>query len=1031
MEGAGRIDRIMFHPADSNVMYIASPGGGLWRTRDYAEHWVPLTDSLPVTGVADMAISHLNPELIYIATGDAFTNWSCPTGIYRSENEGMDWFPTSMSYSSSGSPRLIYRLHLNPQNDHSLFAGTSGGLFHSFNGGEDFDLLLNGFVRDMEWPYGDSSVFLVTVQETDSNIRIHRSTDGGLTFQSCFNQEGATCSRIEIASASGVVYAICVDLQGNLSSVNRSTDGGLAWVKKTGASPNICGWTCQGTDGYGAGTEILAAAVSPWNVNEVYVGSNFLWKTTDGGEHWKAISGWCGGSVPYVRPYHRALTFGPDKKIYTGSGGGLFRSENGGIIWDNISHDLNIMPVTGISVSGDPTVLVAGTLENGTLKLFGDQWQFIQDGDGMTPLVYDSSLFLIQTREAITHKLRILKTQDGGKTFTNITPKSGTGERMSPVVKNPLQGSLLSIAYGPFFQSSDMGATWTLTGSDVPDTITCLEQSRLNPDIFYSASASKIYRSANGGKSWDMMLDAGDDNPDRGVISALAVSKTDPNSLWIAFSGKQSSDKVLHSDDGGLNWTDISEGLLPESIHSLAFDESSESLLAGTESGVYLKTLFKPWVKYGSRLPKTRITSLAILPGKRQLFAGSLGRGVWQISLSHPDTVLVPGFSASSLFACGGSKITFRDESTGEIDSRIWDFGDGAEPLTGTGEGPHEVTWSSPGNKTITLVLNDTLIWMKKELIHVIDSIDIELIPHEICSTDSVMIMATGADQYTWMPEQGQMWIDSLGSARLFPGGIMKYIVHGKTGTCESVDTVVVKTLPDEPDRAFLLVEGNNGPYTNECATVSPNDPSVPTGSEVDGCNSQDGWCKRRSMNNTIWFSLVAPESGMVSIDAPGDFNNQIALFSRNPDDGSMDFIAANDDYHGESGNYAAALTGVSGLVPGETYWLMVDGGGTGETGEFYLVIQDKAITNIGELAMRLTVFPNPASSGIYIRGLTTSALYSVICPDGRVLQTGVLNAEPAQEPQLVETGNLPAGQYLLKLSSSDFTLHKIILITR
>ncbi len=62
--------------------------------------------------------------------------------------------------------------------------------------------------------------------------------------------------------------------------------------------------------------------------------------------------------------------------------------------------------------------------------------------------------------------------------------------------------------------------------------------------------------------------------------------------------------------------------------------------------------------------------------------------------------------------ACFGESFTFSDNSSfavGQITSREWFFGVGASPETATGPGPHEVTYSSPGEKTVALVLETNL----------------------------------------------------------------------------------------------------------------------------------------------------------------------------------------------------------------------------------------------------------------------------------------------------------------------------------
>ena len=56
--------------------------------------------------------------------------------------------------------------------------------------------------------------------------------------------------------------------------------------------------------------------------------------------------------------------------------------------------------------------------------------------------------------------------------------------------------------------------------------------------------------------------------------------------------------------------------------------------------------------------------------------------------------------------ACEGNVVTFHDQSTGSITSYQWDFGDDASPATAEGRGPHRVSYSTAGLKTIALTVD-------------------------------------------------------------------------------------------------------------------------------------------------------------------------------------------------------------------------------------------------------------------------------------------------------------------------------------
>ena len=69
--GIGRADRIAFHPSNPNIFYVGTPAGGLWKTTDGGNSWIPLTDNFPSMGISGIIVSHDNPNKVFILTGDA------------------------------------------------------------------------------------------------------------------------------------------------------------------------------------------------------------------------------------------------------------------------------------------------------------------------------------------------------------------------------------------------------------------------------------------------------------------------------------------------------------------------------------------------------------------------------------------------------------------------------------------------------------------------------------------------------------------------------------------------------------------------------------------------------------------------------------------------------------------------------------------------------------------------------------------------------------------------------------------------
>ena len=84
-----------------------------------------------------------------------------------------------------------------------------------------------------------------------------------------------------------------------------------------------------------------------------------------------------------------------------------------------------------------------------------------------------------------------------------------------------------------------------------------------------------------------------------------------------------------------------------------------------------------------------------------------LGTGAVNLEGINPfaENELSAGFAVSTIEVCEGDQVVFTDFSTGDIDSWLWDFGSGANPPNSTTRGPHMVTYSEGGTRTVSLTV--------------------------------------------------------------------------------------------------------------------------------------------------------------------------------------------------------------------------------------------------------------------------------------------------------------------------------------
>jgi hypothetical protein len=73
---AGRIQALAADSTDADRIYVATPGGGVWKTSDGGTTWTPLTDNQTTLHMGSIAIapgSDVNHRIFYVGTGGA--NW--------------------------------------------------------------------------------------------------------------------------------------------------------------------------------------------------------------------------------------------------------------------------------------------------------------------------------------------------------------------------------------------------------------------------------------------------------------------------------------------------------------------------------------------------------------------------------------------------------------------------------------------------------------------------------------------------------------------------------------------------------------------------------------------------------------------------------------------------------------------------------------------------------------------------------------------------------------------------------------------
>jgi uncharacterized protein (TIGR03437 family) len=116
------------------------------------------------------------------------------------------------------------------------------------------------------------------------------------------------------------------------------------------------------------------------------------------------------------------------------------------------------------------------------------------------------------------------------------------------------------------------------------------------------------------------------------VITSVMVDPRAPTRAYCTVSGFGSG-HVYRTQDGGITWADISGNLPDAPANSIVVDPQGP-LYVATDVGVFRSDDGgATWSSFNLGLPNSFVTALAIDTTSRTLFAGTYGRGIYQVSL--------------------------------------------------------------------------------------------------------------------------------------------------------------------------------------------------------------------------------------------------------------------------------------------------------------------------------------------------------------------------------------------------------------
>jgi photosystem II stability/assembly factor-like uncharacterized protein len=231
--GVGRITLVAFHPSNASTYLVGSPGGGVWRTSDNGSHWTCLTDQMPLLSISDIKYNPLNPNTIYICTGDKDGDDYWSIGVFKSTNGGDTWTSTGMVFGDS-TLNLCNSILINPLDTNTLILGTTLGIYISHDAGTSWTLTYGGYnFKQLLYHPTDTNVIYATSHYSDTQAaQVFRSADGGTTWSMVTSFSGTYRISLAVTPANvAIVEGVCSATDYGLKNIIRSTDTGNTFAQ--------------------------------------------------------------------------------------------------------------------------------------------------------------------------------------------------------------------------------------------------------------------------------------------------------------------------------------------------------------------------------------------------------------------------------------------------------------------------------------------------------------------------------------------------------------------------------------------------------------------------------------------------------------------------------------------------------------------------------------------------------------------------------------------------------------------------------
>jgi len=604
LENTLTIARIIIHPKNPDIVYVASPGHewtnnrerGVFKTTDGGKTWEKILYINEKTGATDIVMDPSDPNTLYAATWQRIRKkWNDPrnekgytgSGIYKTTDGGKTWRPIN-----KGLPEARYRGRIGID-----LCAAKPNVIYAFI--DNYEI-----VRES---YGE---------ESDAYGR----PKGGVI-------RGAT--------------------------VYRSDNSGETWTRVSEYNKYM--EDLSGTYGWVFGQ----IKVDPVNENKVYVMGLFLNISEDGGKTYRTLDG--------MHMDHHGLWIDPENTDYlvNVNDGGLAISYDGGKNWRTFYNNFPVVQFFNVSFDMDTPFHVYGSVQDhgsyrgvvdlskGRNFIHAAEWENAPGGEGSCHAIDPTDPNIVYSAGFYGH---ITRTNIETGESTNIYPQIKEGEPklrgqwLAPFIISPHNPRILYFGTQYLYRSLDRGDKWERISKDLTyndpkkigdipyQTIFSISESPLKFGLIYAGTDDgRAFVTKDSGVHWTEITKG---LPKGKWVAELVASKYDQATVYMAQNGKRDDEftpYIWKSTNYGKDWQDISSNIPAGPVNVIKEDPKNPNVLyVGTDWGVYVSIdKGRSWNTLADNLPVTFVHDLVIHPRDDIMVIATHGRGMWAMDVRY------------------------------------------------------------------------------------------------------------------------------------------------------------------------------------------------------------------------------------------------------------------------------------------------------------------------------------------------------------------------------------------------------------